>query len=67
METRTAGDYTVELNITKKQFDHFKVNFYEGSINADNPKSEGLAFKEYIFNTLPQMITDSHNEHIRLH
>ena len=68
LDTRTAGDYTVELNITDRQFDRFKEQVYEVNFrDPNNPVSEGAAFKKYLFQVIPEMLCDTHNAEIRSH
>ena len=48
MATVTAGDYTVEFDLEKEDYDKWKKDFYE-EIFANNPdKSPALALKEHI-------------------
>ena len=43
-KTITAGDYTVEFDITPTQYDNWKTNYHD----LTNPMSEMAQFKQYI-------------------
>ena len=52
MATVTAGDYTVEFDLEKDDYDKWKKDFYE-EIFANNPdKSPALALKEHIIDEI---------------
>lgn len=52
VKTITAGDYTVQFDITCKLFDNWKKNYFD----EHNPMSEMGQFKQYIWNQMETQI-----------
>ena len=53
VKTITAGDYSIEFDIDREQYDHFKKIYYQ----ENNPISEMAQFKLYIQDELEKRIT----------
>jgi hypothetical protein len=48
METITPGDYTVQLEISEKAFNHFKTTIYPQELGRKSDLSIGESLKAYI-------------------
>lgn len=53
VKTITAGDYSIEFDIDREQYEHFKTHYYK----KDNPISEMAQFKLYIQDELETRMT----------
>jgi len=54
VETITAGDYTVEMNVSKDQYDYWLKYYHQ----KNNPISECAQFKVYIQSILEERVAE---------
>ena len=57
----TANDFTVTLDISKEDYNHFRKNEYDTKGKLDN-KSPALYLKEYLKHKVEHIINRHHNE-----
>jgi len=60
MSTITAGDYTVEINITRNSYDNWKNDHYYHHLESSDPaeqKSPALYLKEHIIPLIEEAVS----------